>query len=380
MEWYAQVYEKLLAVPVVKGIKSEEEKFAGALYTTTVEAFIPEAGRGVQGATSHCLGQNFAKMFNIQFEDKQGSKSFVWQNSWGITTRTIGVALMVHGDDNGCNWAPYVAPTQLVIMPCGLTKKIEDSTRLSIETACKDLLKLLKKTKFEPGMFKDQNPGLIAVKCRKLRVVLDDRENVTAGYKFNHWELLGTPIRIEIGPRDIENNSCTAVIRCNRSKHVLKLPSHNPNFMQELADLMETTHELLYTSALEKRNKQCQQVVEWKLVLKALDNNCTVLIPWCKTTECENDMKKRTAEHGELELEKFKAKMAKRAAKKSKKNADKQVEEQETVEDEEEQVAMPVSMGMKSLCMPLEQPKEELKNCVGCDKPALIWGLFGRSY
>ena len=190
MDWYASVYQDLLAVPVFKGLKSEEEKFAGALYTTTVEAFIPEAGRGVQGATSHCLGQNFAKMFNIQFEDKDGDKQLVWQNSWGLTTRTIGVAIMVHGDDNGCNWSPWVAPTQIVIVPCGITKTTPEDVKESILNNCKSLHNKLKTSRLQGHMFKNQDSGLLEVKQRKLRVVLDDRENVTAGFKFNHWELM----------------------------------------------------------------------------------------------------------------------------------------------------------------------------------------------
>jgi len=110
------VYEEYLAIPVVPGKKSEKEKFAGGLYTTTVEAYVPGSGRGVQGATSHCLGQNFAKMFNIEYEDQQGGRSMVWQNSWGFTTRTLGVCYMVHGDDDGLVLPPKVAPIQAIVI------------------------------------------------------------------------------------------------------------------------------------------------------------------------------------------------------------------------------------------------------------------------
>lgn len=116
LDLYRRVYEEYLAIPVVPGKKSEKEKFAGGLYTTTVEAYVPGSGRGVQGATSHCLGQNFAKMFNIEYEDQQGGRSMVWQNSWGFTTRTLGVCYMVHGDDDGLVLPPKVAPIQAIVI------------------------------------------------------------------------------------------------------------------------------------------------------------------------------------------------------------------------------------------------------------------------
>lgn len=117
LELYRRVYEELLAVPVTKGRKSTKEQFAGALYTTTVEAFIPETGRGIQGATSHCLGQNFSRMFGIEFETEERTKAHAWQNSWGLTTRTLGVMVMTHADDKGLVLPPRVAPKQVVIIP-----------------------------------------------------------------------------------------------------------------------------------------------------------------------------------------------------------------------------------------------------------------------
>ena len=130
LELYRRVYEELLAVPVIPGVKSEKEKFAGGLYTTTVEAFVPATGRGIQGATSHCLGQNFAKMFHIEYENKSGGRSMVWQNSWGCTTRTIGVAVMVHGDDKGLVLPPRIAPTQVVVITIPNAKLDEETKRI----------------------------------------------------------------------------------------------------------------------------------------------------------------------------------------------------------------------------------------------------------
>lgn len=171
LELYRQVYEDLLAVPVIPGVKSEKEKFAGGLYTTTIEGFIPTSGRGIQAATSHCLGQNFSRpeMFNIVVEDpNDGSKSYVWQNSWGLSTRAIGVMVMVHGDNQGLVLPPRVASVQAVIVPCGITAKTTDEQRANINTACEDLAKTLKKA--------------------GIRAKADLRDGYTPGYKFNDWE------------------------------------------------------------------------------------------------------------------------------------------------------------------------------------------------
>jgi hypothetical protein len=137
-------------------------------------------------------------MFDIRFEDKDGNKQLVWQTSWGLTTRTIGVALMVHGDDNGCNWSPYIAPTQIVIVPCGITKKTDEAKKDAINRVCESLHDLLKKARLNETHFPEGlvDEGLLAVKCRKLRVVLDSRENVTAGFKFNHWELMVSVVHV----------------------------------------------------------------------------------------------------------------------------------------------------------------------------------------
>jgi prolyl-tRNA synthetase len=174
LELYRRVYEELLAVPVIPGIKSEKEKFAGGLYTTTVEGFVPTTGRGIQGATSHCLGQNFSQpeMFNIFVEDPNDTtgqgKTYVWQNSWGLSTRTIGVMVMVHGDNQGLVLPPRVASIQIVVVPCGITAKTTDESRAKINDACSELARTLKKA--------------------GLRAKADLRDGYTPGYKFNDWE------------------------------------------------------------------------------------------------------------------------------------------------------------------------------------------------
>jgi prolyl-tRNA synthetase len=174
LDLYRRVYEELLAVPVIPGVKSEKEKFAGGLYTTTVEGFIPTTGRGIQGGTSHSLGQNFSKpeMFNIVVEDPNDptphSKTYVWQNSWGLSTRTIGVMTMIHGDNQGLVLPPRVASIQVVVVPCGITAKMTDEDRAVINGACNDLAKALKRA--------------------GIKAKADVRDGYTPGWKFNEWE------------------------------------------------------------------------------------------------------------------------------------------------------------------------------------------------
>ena len=167
LDLYRRVFEDLLAVPVIPGVKSEKEKFAGGLYTTTVEGFIPTSGRGIQAATSHCLGQNFSKMFNIVVEDPNSpdGKSFVWQNSWGLSTRSIGVMVMVHGDNQGLVLPPRVASVQAIVVPCGINAK---SNKDDVFDKCKALADRLKKA--------------------GIRAKADLRELYSPGYKFNDWE------------------------------------------------------------------------------------------------------------------------------------------------------------------------------------------------
>lgn len=181
LEFYAGVYEELLAVPVVRGRKTENEKFAGGYYTTTVEGYIPSNGRGIQGATSHCLGQNFSKMFDITVEDpiEKGKHIHVWQNSWGLSTRVIGVMVMIHGDDKGLVLPPRIAKLQAIIIPLGITAK----TTAEVKQQHTEKLAELKSS----------------LKAAGVRVDTDTREGYTPPWKFNDWELKGVPLRIEFG-------------------------------------------------------------------------------------------------------------------------------------------------------------------------------------
>ena len=171
LDLYRRVYEELLAVPVIKGQKSENEKFAGGLRTTTVEGFIPTTGRGIQAGTSHCLGQNFSKMFDICVEDPSGKpeKLFVWQNSWGLSARSIGVCVMVHGDDKGLVMPPMVSQIQVVIIPCGIGVKTSENEKAKIHAKVWEIEETLKNN--------------------DLRVAADIRDIYSPGWKFNHYEL-----------------------------------------------------------------------------------------------------------------------------------------------------------------------------------------------
>jgi prolyl-tRNA synthetase len=200
--YYAQVYEELLAIPVDKGRKSIGEKFAGAQYTTTVEA-IAEDGKSIQAGTSHHLGQNFAKAFDISYLDKDQKKQFVWQNSWGLSTRAIGAMIMMHSDNNGLVLPPRVAHNKVVIVPLLFKGKEQ---------------KVLQKANELKEQLKEFNP------------ILDDDSKESAGFKFNKWELRGIPLRIEIGPKDIENNEITIVQRDTLEKTRTKLNMKLFNF------------------------------------------------------------------------------------------------------------------------------------------------------
>jgi prolyl-tRNA synthetase len=172
LELYRRVYEELLAVPVIKGHKSETEKFAGGLRTTTVEAFIPTTGRGIQAGTSHCLGQKFSKMFGISVEDPSSEKSekmYVWQNSWGLSARSIGICVMTHGDNKGLVMPPMVSQIQVVVIPCGIGSNMAREQRMHLHNTVFEIERVLK----ENG----------------IRAYADIRDTYSPGWKFNHYEL-----------------------------------------------------------------------------------------------------------------------------------------------------------------------------------------------
>lgn len=208
---------------MVKGKKTEHEKFAGGLYSTTVEGYIPGTGRGIQAATSHCLGQNFAKMFGIEFQNDAGQKAMVWQNSWGFTTRSIGIMIMTHADDSGLVLPPRVAPIQVVFVPIFFKDPAVN----------KNLV--------------DEGKRLISMLAQKgIRAEIDDRNNLTPGNKFAQWELKGVPLRIEIGPRDLESKQFPAARRDTKEK--LKI-HHDEKFCESVQTVLDTIQSDMYNRA-----------------------------------------------------------------------------------------------------------------------------------
>ncbi|KAG9145536.1 hypothetical protein Leryth_022041, partial [Lithospermum erythrorhizon] len=253
LELYRRIYEEFMAVPVIKGKKSEHEKFAGGLYTTTVEAFIPNTGRGIQGATSHCLGQNFAKMFEINFENEKGEKAMVWQNSWAYTTRTIGVMIMVHGDDKGLVLPPKVASVQVIVVPVPY-KTVSTETLFD---ACAATVKCLS----EAG----------------IRAESDLRDNYSPGWKYSQWEMKGVPLRLEIGPKDLEKEQVRAVRRDNSEKVDIEMK----NLVKEVKDMLDNIQQNLFDMAKVKRDACIQVVKTWDEFMEALNQKKMIFAPWC---------------------------------------------------------------------------------------------------
>eukprot|EP01047_Picozoa_sp_COSAG01_P063851 COSAG01_NODE_8348_length_2820_cov_32.756340_2_plen_545_part_00 len=260
LELYAGVYEKLLACPVVRGTKTKAETFPGADYTTTVEAFIPANGRAIQGATSHHLGQNFSKMFDISFQDPKDAsgqtKVHAFQNSWGLTTRTIGVMIMVHGDDRGLVLPPAVAMYQVVIVPVGLKKTTPEADRLKVEATGKEYMQKL------------QDAGV--------RVKLDAGDN-SPGWKFNHWEMKGVPLRIELGPMDVNKGEFVMAKRNVEPTRGSKITGKDASVVQEVRKALDDVQSELFEKATAVRDANLATVDEWKDVSPTLGQGKLVL-------------------------------------------------------------------------------------------------------
>ncbi|ORY92880.1 hypothetical protein BCR35DRAFT_316740 [Leucosporidium creatinivorum] len=273
LDLYRRVYEELLAVPVIPGVKSEKEKFAGGLYTTTVEGFIPTTGRGIQGGTSHCLGQNFSKMFGITVEDpeKKGDKLHVWQNSWGLSTRSIGVMVMVHGDDKGLVLPPRVAQLQVVVIPTGITAKTTDEMREKLYDETDRIAKELTK--------------------KGLKAKADLRDGYTPAFKYNDWELKGVPIRLELGPKDLEKSAVVAVVRHDGSKQDLTIS----DLSTSIPSLLNKIHDDMLNKARQQFDDSITVVEDWKDFVKTLNRNHVIALPWCEVEECEDQIKDRSA-------------------------------------------------------------------------------------
>ncbi|KAK9240900.1 hypothetical protein V1525DRAFT_453674 [Lipomyces kononenkoae] len=327
LDLYTRIYQELLAVPVIKGRKTEKEKFAGGLFTTTTEGYIAATGRGIQGATSHCLGQNFSKMFGITVEDPKndGEKINVWQNSWGLSTRVIGVMVMTHGDDKGLVMPPRVAQYQVVVIPCGITVKTTEQDKADIFG----------------GVLKIEE----ALKKAGVRVIADTRDNYSPGWKFSDWELKGVPLRLEFGPMDFKKQQVVAARRATGQKNFLPLA----DIAESIPKLLEEIQDEMYQKAKSSFDSHVVRVTNWDDFVPALNNKNLVQIPWCDVPDCEDSIKERSAR-------------------------------QDTGEEVDERAP---SMGAKSLCIPFEQPEgiiPGVTQCAACEREAKLWCMFGRSY
>jgi len=265
LNYYDYILEKLLAIPTLTGRKTHKEKFVGAVYTNTLESLMPD-GKALQMATSHNLGQNFSKPFEIRFLGRDSKQYFAWQTSWGISWRVIGALIMIHGDNKGLILPPNIAPIQLVIVPIFKNKErdlvIEESKKLLVEL---------------------NNLGF--------RVVFDDREGYTAGWKFNDWEVKGVPLRINIGLRDINNKNIEIVRRDTGEKNIIKRETCIKSvdfYLHEIQkSLLEKANNMQDNNFLKVSNYN-----EMKKILN--EKGGFILADWCEKEECENSIKNET--------------------------------------------------------------------------------------
>ncbi len=263
---YKDLMESYLAIPVLVGKKTDNEKFAGALYTTTLEAMMPD-GKALQMGTSHNLGQNFSKVFEIKFIGEDEKEHHVWQTSWGISTRLIGALVMVHGDDRGLVLPPKIAPVQAVIVPI----PYKDADSSSILTKAKELYEKLQK--------------------KGLAIVLDDRAEYTPGWKFNDWELKGVPIRIEIGPRDMKQKRVTLARRDTFERISVK----EEDTVDAVIKLLDEIQNNLFNRAkkfLEENTTTVKTYDEFEKTLKKKGG--FIRACWCFNSVCEEKIKSET--------------------------------------------------------------------------------------
>ncbi len=265
LEIYREFSENVLAIPVITGQKTPSEKFAGAVDTFSIEAMMQD-GRAVQAGTSHYLGTNFAKAFEIQFTDRENQLQFCHTTSWGVSTRLIGALIMVHGDDRGLVLPPKLAPTQAVIIPIGPAK-----LRETVNAKAEELYNELRKA--------------------GVRVKLDDREGITPGWKFNEYEMRGVPVRIEIGPRDIENGQAIVVSRITGAKVSVPLD----DFVDQVQSMIANVHTEMFNKALAFQQEQTYDVDSLDQMKSLFEQKRGfVYAGWCGSADCEKQVKEET--------------------------------------------------------------------------------------
>jgi len=265
LEMYKKIIEEELAVPVITGKKSEKDKFVGAVYTDTLESLMPD-GKALQMGTSHFLGQNFSKPFDVKYLDENNSETFAWQTSWGVSWRLIGGMIMTHGDDKGLVLPPKVAPIQVVIIPIYYSKEDKENV---LQKACQ---------------IKD------SLSNNDIRIHLDDREQLTPGFKFNDWEMKGIPIRIEIGPKDIAKNQIVLARRHNQTKISLDIDGFTEKTLSELKNIQKE----MFDAAKKILDERVVRVSEYQQFKKELENGKMIDCSWCGNQTCEDKIKEET--------------------------------------------------------------------------------------
>lgn len=265
LDMYKKIVEEELAIPVIIGKKSEKEKFVGAVYTTTMEAIMPD-GKALQMGTSHFLGQNFSKPFDVKFLDKQNIETFAWQTSWGVSWRLIGALVMIHGDDKGLVLPPRVAPIQVVIVPIYYSPS-DQNVVLEKASEIKETL-----TK------------------HSLRVHIDARDEVTPGYKFHDWEMKGVPLRIEIGPKDIAKGKMVLVRRDSLEKTDLTFENTEDGVLNKLNEIQQK----LFENSKNLLNEMTKEVTDFEEFKSEIEKGGFLNSPWCGDAKCEETIKDST--------------------------------------------------------------------------------------
>ncbi len=296
---YKDICETFLALPSLIGKKTEKEKFAGAEYTISMEFLMPN-GKAIQGPDFHHDGQKFAKAYNIEFLDKEGKKQYAWQNTFAITTRMLGVMFAIHSDSKGLILPPNIAPNQVVIVPI-----LFDDSKEKVLKIAREIESLW-------------NSG----------VLLDDREEYKPGYKFNEWELKGIPLRIEIGPKDVEAKKVILVRRDNGKKETVAIKDLKKKVSASLAEIQDN----LFSRAKKLLDESIIKANDLKEIKKTIENKKIALAPLCNSTQCEENLKSET-------------------------------------------------QGAKVLNIPEQQPKELAKaKCAVCNSKANYFAYIGKSY
>ena len=262
---YAKFAREYMAVPVVVGHKTESERFAGAVDTMCIEAMMQD-GKALQAGTSHFLGQNFAKAFDVKYTTKEGKPEYVWATSWGVSTRLMGALIMAHGDNNGLVLPPRLAPIHVVMVP--VFKKPEEEEAV-----------LAKMREFKELM---ERAGLT--------VKIDDRDNLRSGFKYAEWELKGVPVRIAMGPRDLENRTAEVVRRDTLEKEFVNWDS----LVEHVAALMEQIQQNIYKKALDFRNANTYKVDSWDEFKQKIEEGGFLLCHWDGTKETEAKIQEET--------------------------------------------------------------------------------------